>query len=277
MTWRASGVDARHATTNPAWAAGSAPTRRAGRDASNPQSLNQYAYVLNNPTSNVDPLGLDGCDPEFDTVCPGSGSECSITDAECNPGMCDPDVACDPNRPGGGSVGNGAPPVGPGGIGIWGGGMGSGPLSGDYGVGLPPLSGSGGLPCDFGTCTVGMPGGNGFMSPDDIELNHLFSKEFAWFWNQVPILYNQWLVPMTAAAHRLLPNGIHTNAGGNWNKVWDEWISKNPKATPEQAWQQLSQMMKQFGIAGETVLGDVVITVNPCAVNPQQFSFCQVY
>jgi RHS repeat-associated protein len=31
-----------------------------GGDITNPQSLNLYAYVLNNPTSMVDPLGLDG-------------------------------------------------------------------------------------------------------------------------------------------------------------------------------------------------------------------------
>ncbi len=30
-------------------------------DILNPQSLNRYAYVLNNPTSLVDPLGLQGC------------------------------------------------------------------------------------------------------------------------------------------------------------------------------------------------------------------------
>ena len=29
-------------------------------DISNPQSLNRYAYVLNNPTNLIDPLGLDG-------------------------------------------------------------------------------------------------------------------------------------------------------------------------------------------------------------------------
>lgn len=31
-------------------------------DISNPQSLNRYAYVLNNPTNLIDPLGLDGCE-----------------------------------------------------------------------------------------------------------------------------------------------------------------------------------------------------------------------
>ena len=32
-----------------------------GGDISNPQSLNRYAYVLNNPTTLIDPLGLAGC------------------------------------------------------------------------------------------------------------------------------------------------------------------------------------------------------------------------
>ena len=64
-------------------------------------------------------------------------------------------------------VGSGGfPPPGLGGIGICGGGMGSGPLSGDYGVGLPPLSGGGGLPCEFGDCaTWPGPFGNGYSNP----------------------------------------------------------------------------------------------------------------
>jgi RHS repeat-associated protein len=37
-------------------------------DISNPQSLNRYAYVLNNPTNLIDPLGLQGCHQEDD--CP---------------------------------------------------------------------------------------------------------------------------------------------------------------------------------------------------------------
>jgi RHS repeat-associated protein len=32
-----------------------------GGDVTNPQSLNRYAYVLNNPTTLTDPLGLQEC------------------------------------------------------------------------------------------------------------------------------------------------------------------------------------------------------------------------
>ena len=36
-----------------------------GGDITNPQSLNRYAYVLNNPTNLIDPLGLDGIPETF--------------------------------------------------------------------------------------------------------------------------------------------------------------------------------------------------------------------
>ena len=132
-------------------------------DPSNPQSWNRYAYALNNPTTLTDPLGLDSCaawDPTCGGPCVPGVDNCTSTLA-CGLGT----VCGGPIPGGGGSVGNGLPPVGPGGIGILGGGMGSGPLSGDYGVGLPPLGSCGGLPCEFGNCSTSQgPFGNGYTN-----------------------------------------------------------------------------------------------------------------
>jgi RHS repeat-associated protein len=45
-----------------------------GGDITNPQSLNRYPYVMNNPTTSVDPLGLQNPCP---TVGPGGGYACT--------------------------------------------------------------------------------------------------------------------------------------------------------------------------------------------------------
>ena len=42
-----------------------------GSDITNPQSLNRYPYVLNNPTTLTDPLGLQGCPPGTTSIGPG--------------------------------------------------------------------------------------------------------------------------------------------------------------------------------------------------------------
>jgi RHS repeat-associated protein len=63
-----------------------------GGDVTNPQSLNLYAYVLNNPTSLIDPLGLDPC-----------------TSANTGPGgsyACSPQHASQSNTSGGGGGGD---------------------------------------------------------------------------------------------------------------------------------------------------------------------------
>jgi len=51
-----------------------------GGDITNPQSLNRYAYVLNNPTTLIDPLGLQGGDwvPHFQDVVTRSGGSCYV-------------------------------------------------------------------------------------------------------------------------------------------------------------------------------------------------------
>jgi hypothetical protein len=79
-----------------------------GGDITNPQSLNRYAYALNNPTSLTDPLGLqpDDCSDGF----------IPATDPECLPlpGCDEFEPFCTPPPPGpGGGGGGGVPPVPP--------------------------------------------------------------------------------------------------------------------------------------------------------------------
>ncbi len=80
------------------------PDRLAG-DVANPQSLNRYAYALNNPASMIDPSGLcssDDADTVDDPTCRNCGGLGWVSDPAC-PG------------PGGGGGGSFPPPLGPGG------------------------------------------------------------------------------------------------------------------------------------------------------------------
>ena len=49
-------------------------------DQTTPQSMNRYAYAMNNPLALIDPYGLDGC------VSPGDDDDCDSDDADDDPG-----------------------------------------------------------------------------------------------------------------------------------------------------------------------------------------------
>jgi RHS repeat-associated protein len=76
---------------NPSWGRWLSPDPMGG-NVLNPQSLNRYAYALNNPTTFTDPLGLDSSNPadpcsgtgwESDATCAGPTDQCPPGDIEC--------------------------------------------------------------------------------------------------------------------------------------------------------------------------------------------------
>jgi RHS repeat-associated protein len=143
------------------------PAGLAAGDPSNPESLNRYAYVMNNPTTLTDPSGLIsavGCDPFTGIGCEG----CDPWTGECPP----PTGPFFPVGGGGGEGGGGGSGGGGGGVGGGAGGTGgpttsgghfptsAGPMNGGFGPtwALNPWQiwgpfGSS-LPCDFGPCVV---------------------------------------------------------------------------------------------------------------------------
>jgi RHS repeat-associated protein len=54
------------------------PAGMAAADPSNPQTWNRYAYVANNPTNFIDPLGLDSWDPGSQTLTGDMGGNCQM-------------------------------------------------------------------------------------------------------------------------------------------------------------------------------------------------------
>jgi RHS repeat-associated protein len=168
-----------------------------GGDVSNPQSLNRYGYVIDNPLSLVDPMGLSYCDSHPDAKpCnhePGAWNDVGALAESCiSAGLMPTAHGCgwplgtiddDP-------FGSGLD----GGIGTVITGLGSsGPLSGDYGANLPPPSlwqifGPGyEQGCEFGPCDGGLGGfgAEGYTSSGkiqpcfDVFVNNAFSLPLA--------------------------------------------------------------------------------------------------
>ena len=80
------------------------PAKLLAVDLGDPQTWNNYLYTGNNPTTLIDPTGLDGCDPS-DPSCGGGG--CDPSDPSCGGGGCF--FSC---GGGGGTFNPGPPPAG---------------------------------------------------------------------------------------------------------------------------------------------------------------------
>jgi len=81
-------------------------------------------------------------------------------------------------------------------------------------------------------------------------LHHLLpqSQKFRSFFERAGLDIEDFKIPLDKAKHRLKPKGIHTNDGGNWNKVWKEFMDASPNASRGEILQQMERMREQFGI-----------------------------
>lgn len=82
------------------------------------------------------------------------------------------------------------------------------------------------------------------------EMHHLLpqAERFRKFFERAGLDIDDFKIPLDRARHRLNPGGIHTNSGGNWNRVWDDFFEANPNATRDQILRQLDRMRADFGI-----------------------------
>ncbi len=82
------------------------------------------------------------------------------------------------------------------------------------------------------------------------EAHHLLpqAQRFRKFFERAGLDIEDFKIPLDRAKHRLKPDGVHTNSGGNWNRVWDNFFEANPNATKGQILRQLDRMRKDFGI-----------------------------
>jgi RHS repeat-associated protein len=220
-------------------------------DLSNPQSLNRYSYVNGMPLTIADPSGLA---PEGGGGF-GCGFLCQLADfftfrLGTHPGF---RGSLKP-RP------NAQP---------W----------DEYHIHYGPnIAAAFGLPdvsCEFGSCGAGPMS----FDPNQIEEHHVFSQAF-WDWFEARGLgdLKNFTVPLTAAAHRMKPSGLHTRMGGDWNGAWKNFRAKYPNATVQQILDQGKKMMLDFGISGADSLPEFIFIVNPCLTNRDpvyQMMMCQ--
>jgi RHS repeat-associated protein len=82
------------------------------------------------------------------------------------------------------------------------------------------------------------------------EMHHLLPQavRFRKFFERAGLNIEDFRIPLDAAKHRLNPGGVHTNSGGNWNRVWDDFFKGNPNATRQEILDQLASMRRDFGI-----------------------------
>jgi len=86
-----------------------------------------------------------------------------------------------------------------------------------------------------------------------IERHHLLPREFEKGFSRAGIgNIDDFVIELDRARHRLKPNGIHTNAGGNWNRRWrqffEDFKARGVNPGRDDIMSYLARLRSEFGI-----------------------------
>ena len=90
--------------------------------------------------------------------------------------------------------------------------------------------------------------GGATAAAEQMQNHHSLPREFAAWFERAGLNIENYVNRIPISKHILKPDGIHTNSGGNWNKVWKEFIRANPKAKAGEILEQLDKMKDAFGL-----------------------------
>ena len=95
------------------------------------------------------------------------------------------------------------------------------------------------------------PGGEeAALSREAIETHHMLPQAFKAFFERAGLDIEKYTVRMSRADHRLLPEGLHTSSGGNWNERWQQFFRAHSEgATKREILNFLDKLKKDFKIS----------------------------
>jgi hypothetical protein len=174
--------------------------------------INPYGYVVENPVSNADPLGLCPWCLAVPLICSGGGCEALLAAAGLSAYMSTPSgkqAAADAAS----ALTDATTPA--------------------------PND-----PCQFFPNSPGCQKSKAQSCPT--EKHHLLPRQFEAQFKRAGLDIEDYTVDLPRGQHRLLPDGIHTGPD-NWNAQWARFFNANPNASQSDILQQLLQMRSKAG------------------------------
>jgi len=86
--------------------------------------------------------------------------------------------------------------------------------------------------------------------------HHLFPRQFQRFFLHRGIDIDRYTITvdhLTTHLKAIHGNGNMGQMPRKWNRIWAEFIAKNPHATSKQVFQKLGEMMDDFGLSGSVI------------------------